>query len=70
MGSIFRFHKAVSMNVMHSSMEITDEFYSNLNDGEIQSRISGLKEKDKSSEDSELGQFRQFLAWKKNIGSR
>jgi len=38
-------YKAVSMNVMHSSMEITDEFYSNLKDGEIQSRISGLKKR-------------------------
>ena len=30
------------MNVLHSSMEITDEFYSNLNDKEIQDRISRL----------------------------
>lgn len=28
--------KAISMNAMHSSMEITDEFYSNLNDREVQ----------------------------------
>ena len=58
------------MNVMHSSMEITDQFYSNLNDGEIQSRISKLKEKDKFTEDSEFEQFRQFLEWKKSIGAR
>ncbi len=63
-------YKAVSMNVMHSGMEITDQFCSNLNDGEIQSRISKLKEKDKSSEDSELEQFRQFLEWKKSVGLR
>ncbi len=30
------------MNVLHSSMKITDEFYSNLNDGEVQERIGGL----------------------------
>jgi hypothetical protein len=30
------------MNVMHSSMEITNQFYSNLNDNEIQDRISRL----------------------------
>ena len=34
--------KAGSMNVMHSGMKITDEFYSNLNDGEAQNRISTL----------------------------
>ena len=33
-------YKAVSMNVMHSSMEITDQFYSNLNDGEIQTELT------------------------------
>jgi hypothetical protein len=35
-------YKAVSLNVMHASMEITDEFYSVLNDDELQSRISTL----------------------------
>jgi len=34
--------KAVSMNVMHSSMEITDEICSNLNDEEVRNRISSL----------------------------
>ncbi len=34
--------KAVSLNAMHSSMEITDEFYSVLNNDELQSRISTL----------------------------
>ena len=58
------------MNVMHSSMEITDQFYSNLNDGEIQSRISGLKKKDQHSEDSELDLCREFLSWKKKIGTK
>jgi integrase len=35
-------YKAVSMNVMHTSMEITDALYSNLNDSEIQKRIQLL----------------------------
>ena len=35
-------YKAISLNVMHSSMEITDQFYSNLNDGEIKEKISSL----------------------------
>jgi hypothetical protein len=32
----------MSINAIHSSMEITNEFYSNINDGEIQNRISEL----------------------------
>jgi len=58
--------KAVSMNVMHSSMKITDEFYSNLNDGEVQNRISSLgKDKQTNSEDqTALNLFKEFLAWK------
>jgi len=40
-------YKAVSMNVLHSSMEITDQFYSNLNDGEVQNRIGSLGKNNK-----------------------
>jgi hypothetical protein len=58
--------KAVSLNVMHASMEITDEFYSNLNDGELENRISSLNKSGQNLEDSELELFRQFLEWKKN----
>jgi integrase len=60
--------KAVSMNVMHASMEITDEFYSNLNDGELENRISSLNKKEKNFENEELEQYRQFLEWKKKLG--
>ncbi|MCZ7553160.1 MAG: tyrosine-type recombinase/integrase [Anaerolineales bacterium] len=35
-------YKAVSMNVMHSNIQITDQFYSNISDSEIHSRISSL----------------------------
>jgi integrase len=35
-------YKAVSLNVMHSSMEITDQFYSVLNDDQIHQRINKL----------------------------
>jgi integrase len=35
-------YKAVSLNVMHSSMEITDQFYSVLNDDQIHQRIHNL----------------------------
>lgn len=34
--------KAVSLNELHSSMEINDQFYSNLNDSEVQKRTSNL----------------------------
>jgi hypothetical protein len=58
--------KAVSMNAMHSSMKITDEFYSNLNDAEVQNRIGSLGknvETNKSKENMfEL--FNEFLTWK------
>lgn len=59
-------YKVVSLNVMHASMEITDEFYSNLNDGELESRISGLNKREQNLEDNEIEQFRQFVEWKKN----
>lgn len=46
--------KAVSMNAMHSSMEITDQFYSVLNDDEVSSRIGKLgKDRAGESEDEE-----------------
>ena len=54
------------MNVMHSSMEITDEFYSNLNDGEVQNRISSLGKEKAPSNDDAAALFRDFIAWKKS----
>jgi len=58
--------KAVSMNAMHSSMKITDEFYSNLSDGEVQSRISSLGEDLKIDKDNQETEqlIREFLMWK------
>jgi len=58
--------KAVSMNVMHSSMKITDEFYSNLNSDEIQKRIERLGEEKENTDYSELQLFKEFLNWKNN----
>ena len=37
-------YKAVSLNVMHSNIQITDQFYSNIPDSEIQSRISSFRQ--------------------------
>lgn len=57
-------YKAVSMNVMHSSMEITDAFYSNLKDGEIQNRISSLGKNTAPSNDDAV-MIKEFLEWRK-----
>lgn len=59
-------YKAVSMNVMHSSMKITDEFYSNLNDSEVQNRINLLgHQRHTSNEDQDqLSLLKEFLQWK------
>ena len=38
--------KAISMNVMHSSMEITDEFYSNISYSELRNKIQSLGKDD------------------------
>jgi len=61
-------YKAVSMNVMHSSMKITDEFYSNLNDGEVQNRIGSLGKGVQIKNDNEEAErlFKEFLTWTQN----
>jgi site-specific recombinase XerD len=46
--------KAVSMNAMHENMEITDAFYSVLQDEEVKNRISGLNKRDKSHDRGEV----------------
>jgi integrase len=58
--------KAVSMNVMHSNMKTTDEFYSNLNDAAVRSRISalGTAKGESSSRDVQLNEYREFLVWR------
>jgi hypothetical protein len=57
--------KAVSMNVMHSSMEITDQFYSVLQDEEVKKRISSFSNEVASGEDEIIRKFRRFLEWEK-----
>lgn len=61
-------YKAVSMNVMHSSMKITDEFYSNLDDGEIKNRITALSNQKEDKEADELARYKRFLEWEKQQG--
>jgi hypothetical protein len=47
------------MDEIHASMEIIDQFYSNMNDGELENQISGLNKQ--NLDDDVLDQFRQFL---------
>jgi site-specific recombinase XerC len=59
-------YKAVSLNVMHASMDITDEIYSHLDEKEVQLRIEQLGEekdnKENSNEDA-FSLFKEFLEW-------
>ena len=58
--------KAVSLNAMHSSIKITDEFYSVLNDQEVKRRLNSLgnNKQKKSTDKEDFEQFKEFLAWK------
>ncbi|MGA7607590.1 MAG: hypothetical protein WCA79_16875 [Anaerolineales bacterium] len=53
-------------------MKITDEFYSNLNDGEVQSRIGALETDKRANNDDQdsVNLFKEFLAWKQATKSR
>jgi hypothetical protein len=58
--------KAVSLNAMHSSMEITDQFYSVLNDSEVKDRIGALGKKngeDRENDKETIKLFHEFLNW-------
>ena len=63
-------YKAVSMNVMHASMDTTDEVYSRLDNEEIKARIQNMdKQIDRKEEsmDQEFLLFQQFLKWRKLV---
>jgi hypothetical protein len=59
--------KAVSLNALHSSMKIIDEFYSILQDEEVRDRIFSLNKKSSSGEDEDeiIEKFKRFLEWGK-----
>lgn len=61
--------KAVSQNVMHSSMKITDTTYSNLQDNQVKSIISGLNKSEvptnDNNDDAMFKKFKKFLEWEK-----
>jgi hypothetical protein len=62
-------YKAISMNLMHSSMEITDQYYSNISDSTIQSRIDQLGQGGEIKAESEnkiFQELEEFLKRKNN----
>lgn len=62
-------YKAISLNVLHSSMEITNQTYSNINDGEVQNRISSLGKDNQSDRDNQeiIDLFKEFVTWKHKL---
>jgi site-specific recombinase XerC len=57
--------KAVSMNVMHSTIEITDQFYSVLHDDEVKNRIGSLGKVYPVGQDEQIEKIKRFLDWEK-----
>ena len=47
-------------------MRLTDQFYSNISDREVQNRISGLGKTEKSKAKDDLDLIREFLEWKRS----
>lgn len=62
--------KAVSMNVMHSSMRITEEIYSRLHDDTVKRNIDALGDRGRVGEEEETAfeLFQEFLKWRKKQG--
>ena len=61
-------YKAVSLNAMHASMEITDEIYSRLDNKEVRMRIEQLGEEQKviaNSNQEVFTLFKEFLDWRR-----
>lgn len=52
------------MNVIHSSMKTIDEFYSNLNDREVQNRIKNFNANEEESEQGIESLIKYFLKWR------
>jgi len=57
-------YKAVSLNALHSSMKVTDEFYSVLQGDEIQKRIESLNSGQVSGDTSDLVELLEKLLMK------
>jgi site-specific recombinase XerD len=61
-------YKAVSENVMHSNMSVTDEFYSNFNENELRNRISDIGKQPEQGESQKdlFKKFEAFLKWEQS----
>jgi hypothetical protein len=60
-------YKAVSLNVMHASMKITDSTYSSLDNEEVKTRIDCLTQvntKHQHGQEELLRAFQEFIEWK------
>ncbi len=61
--------KAVSLNVMHSKIQTTDEVYSRLSVEDVHTRVRHLghaKQRGSGDMDSEFELFQQFIEWRKH----
>jgi integrase len=61
--------KAVSLNVMHSNIQITDAVYSRLSVEEVHTRVERLGKvevRQSGDVESEFKLFQQFLEWRKH----
>jgi len=54
-------YKAISLNILHSSVEITDQTYSNINDDEVKNRISGLGKNQADKDQDIIEQIKKLL---------
>ena len=60
-------YKAVSLNVMHASMKITDSTYSRLDNEEVKTRIDCLTQvntKHQQEREELVRSFQEFIEWK------
>ncbi|MCD4751631.1 MAG: hypothetical protein K8R40_01030 [Anaerolineaceae bacterium] len=62
-------YKAVSMNVMHANVGITDTYYSNLPEDDLQKKIFGLTKDQETKKDDyqEYKEFMEFKRWKEQF---
>ena len=53
----------------HANMEITDQFYSNINDDDVKNRISNLGKDKIEKEQDDFARFQKFLEWERSQNS-
>lgn len=59
-------YKVISLNVGHANMKITDQFYSNINDGDVKNRISKLGKDKATKEQDDFARFQKFREWERS----